>query len=123
MSKMTVALAEEFGAAWNSGDADLVASYFTDDGVYHASVGPDPLGRSYIGKEEVRRGAGVFFARFPGARFHKLKADVSGDLGTFEWEFTYKDDDGVEKNVVGCDVLRFRGNKVVYKSGYRKQYG
>ena len=25
--------AEEFGAAWNSGNADLVASFFADDGV------------------------------------------------------------------------------------------
>jgi phosphoglycerate-specific signal transduction histidine kinase len=44
--KMTRERAAEFGAAWNSGNAELVASYFTDDGVYHASVGPDALGRS-----------------------------------------------------------------------------
>jgi hypothetical protein len=40
--------AEEFGAAWTSGDADLVASFFAEDGVYHASVGPDPLGKSFF---------------------------------------------------------------------------
>ena len=40
-TKMTRERAEEFGAAWNSGDADLVASFFAEDGVYHASVGPD----------------------------------------------------------------------------------
>jgi hypothetical protein len=34
---MTRERAEQFGAAWNSGNADLVASYFTDDGAYHAS--------------------------------------------------------------------------------------
>jgi hypothetical protein len=55
-AKMTRERAEEFGAAWNSGDADLVASFFTDDGVYHASVGPDALGKSFIGKDNVRRG-------------------------------------------------------------------
>lgn len=49
---MTPERATEFGAAWNSRDADLVASYFTDDGVYHASVGPDALGKSYFGKDE-----------------------------------------------------------------------
>jgi len=55
-AKMTRERAEEFGAAWNSGNADLVASFFTDDGVYHASVGPDALGKSFIGKDNVRRG-------------------------------------------------------------------
>ena len=51
-AKMTRGRAEEFGAAWNSGDADLVASFFAEDGVYHASVGPDALGKSYFGKEQ-----------------------------------------------------------------------
>jgi hypothetical protein len=50
-AKMTHERAEEFGAAWNSGNADLVTSFFADDGAYHASVGPDHLGKSYFGKE------------------------------------------------------------------------
>jgi hypothetical protein len=44
-AKMTRERAE-FGAAWNSGNADLVASFFANDGAYHASVGPDHLGES-----------------------------------------------------------------------------
>ena len=51
MSKtMTLQRATEFGLAWNSRDPDLVASFFADDGVYHASVGPDRLGKTYLGK-------------------------------------------------------------------------
>ena len=38
-AKMTRERAEEFGAAWNSRDADLVTSFFAENGVYHASVG------------------------------------------------------------------------------------
>jgi hypothetical protein len=45
-AKMTRERAEKFGAAWNSGNADLVTSFFADDGAYHASVGPDHLGKS-----------------------------------------------------------------------------
>jgi hypothetical protein len=52
-TKMTRKRAEEFGAAWNSGDADLVASFFVENGVYHASVGPDALGKSYAGKDNI----------------------------------------------------------------------
>jgi hypothetical protein len=35
---MTLERATEFGSAWNSGDADLVASFFADDAVYNPSV-------------------------------------------------------------------------------------
>ena len=51
MSKtMTLGRATEFGSAWNSRDPDLVASFFADDGVYHASVGPDRLGCGIVGE-------------------------------------------------------------------------
>ena len=65
MSKaMTLERATEFGSAWNSRDSDLVASFFADDGVYHASVGPDHLGRTYLGKEEIRRASKRFLNAF-----------------------------------------------------------
>jgi hypothetical protein len=69
---MTRERAEEFGAAWNSGNADLITSFFADDGVYHASVGPDHLGKSYFGKENIRRGVQAFFDRFPDGKFENL---------------------------------------------------
>ena len=47
---MTLERATESAGAWNSHDPDLVASFFTDDGVYHASVGPDRLGKTYAGR-------------------------------------------------------------------------
>ena len=65
--QMTRERAEVFGAAWNSGDADLVASFFAEDGVYHASVGPDALGKSYFGKEQIRRGVRLSSTAFPAA--------------------------------------------------------
>ena len=45
--QMTLERAIEFGSAWNSHDFDLVASFFAEDGIYHASVGPDRLGKTY----------------------------------------------------------------------------
>ena len=83
-AKMTVRRAAEFGAAWNSGDADLVASFFTEDGAFHASVRPDHLGKSYIGKDDIRRGVRAFFDRFPNGKFENLKVSVAGEIGTFE---------------------------------------
>jgi ketosteroid isomerase-like protein len=121
--KMTRERATEFGAAWNSRDADLVASFFADDGVYHASVGPDPLGKSYIGREEVRRGVQAFFDRFPDGRFENLKVSVAGDVGTFEWDFLATDASGKLVRTAGCDLLEFVGDKVAKKNAFRKVLG
>lgn len=122
-AKMTRERAAEFGAAWNSHDADLVASFFADDGVYHASVGPDPLGKTYRGREEVRRGVQVFFDRFPNGQFENLKVQVAGDIGTFEWDFVTTDASGRQLRVAGCDLLEFTGDKVAKKNAFRKVRG
>ena len=74
--KMTLQRATEFGSAWNDRDPDLVASFFADDGVYHASVGPDRLGKTYSGKDDIRKGVKAFFDRFPDGRFENLKVVV-----------------------------------------------
>jgi ketosteroid isomerase-like protein len=124
MSKtMTLERATEFGNAWNSGDADLVASFFADDGVYHASVGPDRLGMSYFGKEEIRKGVKAFFERFPDGRFENLKVVVAGDLGSFEWDFVATDASGKSVTTAGCDLLTFRGDKVISKNAFSQGQG
>lgn len=120
---MTRERAAEFGAAWNSRDADLVASFFADDGVYHASVGPDRLGKSYFGKEDIRRGVQAFFDRFPDGRFENLKVVVAGDIGTFEWDFVATDPNGQTVRTAGCDLLQFVGDEVAAKNAFRKQRG
>ena len=120
-AKMTVRRAEEFGAAWNSGDADLVASFFTEDGAFHASVGPDPLGRSYVGRDNIRRGVRAFFERFPNGKFENLKVVVAGEIGTFEWDFVVTKAHGATERIAGCDLLKFEGDKVAVKNAFRKQ--
>jgi ketosteroid isomerase-like protein len=122
-AKMTRQRAEEFGAAWNSGNADLVTSFFADDGAYHASVGPDHLGKSYFGKANIRRGVQAFFDRFPDGKFENLKVIVAGDVGTFEWDFVTTDSDGQKVRIAGCDLLRFVGDKVATKNAFRKVRG
>ena len=121
MSKtMTFERATEFGSAWNSRDPDLVASFFADDGVYHASVGPDRLGKTYLGKEEIRKGVKAFFERFPDGRFENLKVVVAGNIGWFEWDFVATDASGKSVTTAGCDLLAFRGDQVVLKNAFRK---
>jgi uncharacterized protein (TIGR02246 family) len=119
-AKMTRERAEEFGAAWNSRNADLVTSLFADDGAYHASVGPDTLGKSYFGKDNIRRGVQAFFDRFPDG-FENLKVVVAGDVRTFEWDFVATDANGQKVRTAGCDLLQFVGDMVATKNAFRKQ--
>ncbi len=120
---MTIERATEFGSAWNSHDPDLVASFFAEDGVYHASVGPDQLGKSYAGKAAVREGVKVFFDRFPDGRFENLKVAVAGNIGTFEWDFIATDASGKSVSTAGCDLLEFKGDMVAKKNAFRKVRG
>lgn len=71
--EMTLELAAEFGTSWNSGDADLVASYFAPDGEYHSSVGPEHLGISYHGCVETGATSnGTSSTRMPAVRWPRL---------------------------------------------------
>jgi hypothetical protein len=85
------------------------------DGVYHASVGPDRLGKTYLGKEEIRKGIKAFFERFPDGRFENLK--VAGNIGWFERDFVATDASGKSVTTAGCDLLTFRGDQVVLPQG------
>jgi taurine dehydrogenase small subunit len=120
-AKMTRELAEQFGSAWNSGDADLVTSFFAENGVYHASVGPEALGKSYVGKDNIRRGVQAFFDRYPDGKFENLKVVVAGEIGTFEWDFVATGSGGNKVRTAGCDLLQFVGDKVAVKNAFRKQ--
>jgi ketosteroid isomerase-like protein len=120
-AKMTLQRATEFGAAWNSRDADKVASYFAEDGEYHASFGPELFGASYVGRDAVRRGVEAFFARFPDGKFEDLQVFVAGDRGTFEWTFVARNADGKLVATHGCDLLEFVGDMVKKKNAFRKQ--
>jgi ketosteroid isomerase-like protein len=117
---MTLERATQFGSAWNSGDPDLVASFFADDGIYHASVGPDRLGATFVGRDEIKKGVRRFFERFPDGKFENLKVVVSGNIGTFEWDFVATDATGKSVTTAGCDLLEFRGDMVVSKNAFRK---
>ncbi len=119
-TSMTLERATAFGGAWNSGDPDLVAAFFAEDGVYHASVGPDRLGKTYVGRAEIRTGAAAFFARFPDGRFENLRVVLLGDVGTFEWDFVATGPDGRVITTAGCDLLEFRGDLVTLKNAFRK---
>jgi hypothetical protein len=109
-----------FGEAWNTHDVDLVLSYMTDGCVFHTSVGPELLGRTYVGADEVRRGVQAFFDRYPDGRFDDGSVFVAGDRGMSEWTFSWTDEDGARVALRGCDLFEFEGDLIKVKNAFRK---
>lgn len=124
---MSAGMTEErllaFGEAWNTLDVDLVLSYMTDDCAYHASFGPDLLGRTFTGKDAVREGIQAFFDRYPDGRFSDSQVFVAGDRGASEWTFTGTEPDGSRLEVRGCDLFVFAGDRIAVKNAFRKTRG
>ena len=105
-------------AAWNTHDPDQVVAYFTDDCEYHASFGPELLGRSFVGREAVREGVRLFFERYPDGRFEGTEVFVAGDRGAAEWTFVSGD-----LSVRGADLFEFDGDLIRVKNAFRKSHG
>ena len=41
-------------------------------------------------------------------------------MGSFEWDFNATDANGKQVTTAGCDLLAFRGDKVILKNAFRK---
>ena len=107
---MTVERLDAFLAAWNDRDVDAIMSYFTEDCVFHSSAGPELLGATFRGREEVRAGIEAFLARNPHGRFEDAESWVAGDRGAADWTFVTTGADGAEVATRGCDLFEFGGD-------------
>jgi uncharacterized protein (TIGR02246 family) len=102
-------------AAWNTGDADRVLAFWSDDCVYHASFGAELMGRTFTGRDACREGIRAFFDRYPDGEFSGTEVAVAGDRGFAEWTFRAAD---VELR--GCDLFEFDGDLIRVKNAFRK---
>jgi uncharacterized protein (TIGR02246 family) len=108
-------------AAWNSHDVEQVLAFFAEDCAYHASFGPESLGKSYVGREAVREGVRAFFERYPEGRFEDTEVFVAGDRGAAEWTFVAAGPGGAgELRVRGADLFEFEGDLIRTKNAFRK---
>ncbi len=116
------ALLIEHTDAWNSHDVDRLMGLFTDDCVFEASSGDEPQGRRYEGRMDVRAAFTEVLTSMPDANWgsgrHFVLAD---DYGVSEWRLTGTRPDGSHLDVLGCDFLTIRDDKIVRKSSFRKQ--
>ncbi len=108
--------------AWNSHDIDRLMSLFADDCVFDASGGPEHCGRRFHGRDEVRSAFADVFRSMPDANWGDARHFVlSDDVGVSEWRLTATLLDGGRIDVLGCDFLTVRDDKIVRKNSFRKQ--
>jgi ketosteroid isomerase-like protein len=117
---MTEARLHEALAAWNTGDAERVLAFWCEDCVYHASFGPELMGRTFAGRDAAREGIQAFFDRYPDGEFADTEVTVAGTRGTAEWTFRAKDDGGQRFEIRGCDLFEFEGDLIRVKNAFRK---
>jgi ketosteroid isomerase-like protein len=111
----------EFFDAWNDHDIERVVSFFTPDGAYLASLGPEDDGTAFRGIDEVRRGVTAFLGGYPDARYTDAEVLITGQRGLALWKFTGTTIDGVRTVYRGVDVFEFEGDRIRLKDAFRKE--
>ncbi len=109
-----------FGDAWNRHDIDALMGFMSDDCEFYAVAGPDLLGRSFIGRDQVRQGFQMAWQTFPDAAWADGEHFVIGDRGVSETTFKGTKADGSRVEARMVDVFTFRDGKIVVKNAYRK---
>ena len=108
--------------AWNSHDIDRLMNLFADDCVFEASGGPESYGRRFEGRAQVRAAFVNVFDSMPDAKWGDGRHfAISDDYGVSEWRLTGTLLDGSRVDVLGCDFLTVRGDRIVRKASFRKQ--
>lgn len=106
---------------FNAHALDAILDHFADDCRFDAPRGPDPWGRRFEGRDEVRRGFAARFEGMPDVSYESHGDFVDGDRGVSEWTIrgTTTSGDGIE--VRGCDIWTFDADgRVTVKNSFWK---
>ncbi|WP_454737719.1 nuclear transport factor 2 family protein [Cupriavidus necator] len=115
-----IELLQAFNDAWNRHDIDALMGFMADDCAFHGVAGGELLGRSFIGRDEVREGFQLAWQTFPDAQWLDGEHFVAGDRGVSESTFRGTRTDGARIEARMVDVFTFRDGKIAVKNAYRK---
>ena len=107
-------------AAFDGHDLDGIMAHFADDAVFESPRGPDPWGRRFVGREEIRTAFAGRFSGIPDVRYRQDDHFVDGDRGASEWTLSGTTTDGERLEIRGCDLWTIRDGKIVKKDSYWK---
>jgi steroid delta-isomerase-like uncharacterized protein len=110
----------EVCAAFDRHDLEAIMAHFSDDAVFESPRGPDPWGRRFVGKAEIREGFAARFSGIPDVRYTDDDHFVDGDRGASEWTLSGTTVDGQRIEVRGCDLWTLRDGQIVRKDSYWK---
>jgi len=113
-------LLEIFNDAWNRHDIEALMNCMADDCVFHGVAGPELLGRTFSGRDEVRKGFMLAWETFPDASWTEGEHFVSGDRGASESTFRGTKADGSRVEARMVDVFTFKDGRIAVKNAYRK---
>jgi ketosteroid isomerase-like protein len=105
---------------FNRHDVDAIMAEFADDCVFESPRGPEPWGRRFVGRDEVREAFAARFRGIPDVHYTGTVDFVSGERGASEWILTGTTVDGERIEAHGCDLWTFRGNQIVCKNSFWK---
>jgi ketosteroid isomerase-like protein len=108
-----LALADDFGKAWNDHDLDRAMELVTDDVVFE-STGPAPDGERHEGRDAVRAAWKPIFGD-EGSRFDTEDLVCTGDRIVTTWRYSWG-----EGHVRGVDLMRARDGRISEKFSYVK---
>ncbi|HEV8029817.1 MAG TPA: nuclear transport factor 2 family protein [Stellaceae bacterium] len=118
--QLTEELMQAISAAFNSRDVERIVSYFAEDAVFCLARGPEPVGRTLRGKAAIRKALSDRFRQIPDMRWDGQDYILAGDQAVSIWTVRGKGADGEELNYQGCDIYRFRGDRIVEKNTFWK---
>jgi ketosteroid isomerase-like protein len=93
--------------AFNRHDLEAIMAHFAEDCVLETPRGPEPWGRRFVGKSEVRRGLAARLEGIPDVHYADDDHFVSGDRGVSEWTISGTTVEGERIEVRGCDLWTF----------------
>ena len=106
---------------FNRHDLDAIMSHFAEDCVFEAPRGPDPWGRRFAGKDQVRRGLAARFQGIPDVHYGADDHFACGARGVSEWTISGTTVAGERIEVRGCDLWTFGpGGQIVRKDSFWK---
>ena len=119
---ITVETMKQVLDAFNRHDLDAIMEFFADDCSFDFPRGPEPWGRRFTGKEQVREALAGRFKGIPDVHYgedvHWISA--AGNKGVSEWTLTGTTTTGVKLKVRGCDLWEFQNGKIIRKDSYWK---
>ncbi len=114
-------LLKQINDAFNRRDVDKILAFFADDATFQMARGPEPCGRRVQGKAAIGKVLADRFKVISDMRWDHIDHYVAGDRAVTVWMVTGTGSDGEKLNYQGCDLYRFRGDKILHKDTYWKQ--